>query len=52
MMNVVQCLHCKKFFFDKGDGTCPFCKKNINNDIDRFKEMFGKDNPFKEMFGE
>lgn len=50
MNKTTKCPHCKSIFFDTESNICPFCKRNINNSLDRFKEMFGEDNPFKDVF--
>jgi len=52
MMNTIQCPHCKKIFFQTESNFCPFCKKDITKSIDAFKDLFGKDNPFKDLMGE
>ncbi len=48
--SAIKCPHCNKIFLDIGNNICPFCKKNINESFDKFKEMFGEDNPFKDIF--
>ncbi len=50
--NVVKCPKCNKVFFDVGSDICPFCKCNVHEQsIDTFKNMFGEDNPFNDIFG-
>jgi len=51
MNNVIKCPHCNKIFFDIQNNNCPFCGKYTNVLPDTFKNMFGKDNPFNEIFG-
>jgi hypothetical protein len=46
--NTIKCSHCKKVCFDYEQEKCPFCHKNLKNNI--FDDMFGEDNPF-DSFG-
>jgi len=50
MNNVTKCPHCNKVFFGNSQ-ICPFCKKNIDDINNIYKNMFGEDNPFSQMFG-
>ena len=40
-MKVIKCPYCKKIFFDMGSDICPFCNKNLNEDLNILKEFFG-----------
>ena len=47
MSKIIKCLHCNRVFFDIGNDSCPFCKKNPRK-CDLYKQMFGKNNSFIE----
>jgi len=46
----IKCFNCNKVFFDfDNTNKCPFCKELVADDLDSFKELFGKDNPFSDL---
>ena len=44
--NIRCCPHCHKCFIDNDNTNCPFCKKDLNDSLQVFKDLFGKNNPF------
>lgn len=47
--NIKKCPYCNRVFFDLGKFVCPFCGKELDDSIDLFKNLFGKDNPFNDL---
>jgi len=48
-MNVVKCPYCQKVYFFIKDKVCPFCGKKEEESVP-FKDIFGDDNSFSEIF--
>jgi len=49
MVKTIKCPYCKKVFIDADYIVCPVCKKPLYNE-DSFNDLFGMDNPFKDIF--
>jgi acetyl-CoA carboxylase beta subunit len=51
-MKVIKCPHCKKVFFETSSEVCPFCKKDLKEDLNILMDMFRDCNPFSNFFNE
>ena len=46
---IIRCSICDKIYFDIGQDVCPYCKNKPKDDLQIFNDLFGDDNPFKDV---
>ena len=44
-----KCSYCQKVYFVIEGEACPFCGKRDTDFFDKFKDIFGDDNPFNNI---
>jgi len=52
MIKAIKCPYCKKIFIDADNNSCPFCDKNLKDEFNILKDLFGTDNPFDDTMEE